>query len=153
MKFASLLRIGVLTAAGWALMPTSMIWASHEPSHEVDVAAIRQSALAAGDVDQGKKIFRKCRSCHKLGDGAKNGVGPVLTNVVGAKMGSVQAYKYSASIKDMYVEGMIWTIEALDAYVTKPKDFIAGTKMAIAGVKKAQDRADLIAYLASGADT
>ena len=143
MRFSTLVQVSALVVAASVVLPTI---ASSE-SHEDVATTIRQSAIEAGDGAAGEVIFKKCRACHKLGNGAKNGVGPILTNVVGADFGSVEGYKYSKAILELKAEGMIWTLDALDAFLTKPGDFIDKTKMAIAGIKDADDRANLIAFI------
>ena len=109
------------------------------------------SALAEGDAAAGEKIFKKCKACHKIGDGAKNGVGPMLTGIVGNEIASVEGFekKYSKAFMAKKDEGLVWTEEVLDAYLTKPKKYIKGTKMTFPGLKKEADRANVIAYLLS----
>ena len=109
------------------------------------------SALAAGDAAAGEKIFKKCKACHKVGDGAKNGVGPMLNGIVGNEIASVEGFekKYSKAFMAKKDEGLVWTEEVLDAYLTKPKKYIKGTKMTFPGLKKEADRANVIAYLLS----
>ncbi len=98
------------------------------------------SAYAAED---GEKVFKKCKACHKFG---KNGLGPDLTGIVGRKAGTME-FKYSKAMVAKSEEGLVWTEENLDAFVTKPKKFIKKTKMAFAGLKKEKDRKALIEYL------
>ncbi len=99
--------------------------------------------LAEGDPDRGKKIFRKCKACH-VADKEKNRIGPHLMGVFGRTSGSVDGFKYS---KAMIAAEVVWSEETLDVYLTKPKKFIKGTRMAFPGLKKEKDRQDLIAYL------
>lgn len=119
----------------------------------MDAAAIIQAALAGGDATAGEKIFKKCKACHQIGDGAKNRVGPILTNVVANTIGSVEGYRYSKGMIARNEAGDVWTVENLDAWLTKPKNFIKKTKMSFSGLKKPEDRANLIAYLATFATT
>ena len=109
------------------------------------------SALAEGDAAAGEKIFKKCKACHKVGDGAKNGVGPMLNGIVGNEIASVEGFekKYSKAFMAKKDEGLVWTEEVLDAYLTKPKKYIKGTKMTFPGLKKEADRANVIAHLLS----
>jgi len=108
------------------------------------------SVAHAVDVDKGKKVFKKCRACHAVGEGAKNKVGPQLNGVVGRAAGSVEGYKYS---KAMSEAGVTWDAETLDKYLEDPRGFVKGTKMIFRGLKKEEDRANLIAYLGTyGAD-
>ena len=105
------------------------------------------AALAEGDAAAGEKVFRKCKACHQVGDGAKNRVGPVLNGIVGNEIASVEDFKYSKAFLAKKAEGLVWTDEVLDTYLTKPKKFIPGTKMSYAGLKKEGDRENIIAYL------
>ena len=107
------------------------------------------AALAEGDAAAGEKVFRKCKSCHQVGDGAKNRIGPVLTGIVGNEIASVEDFKYSKAFLAKKEEGLVWTEEVLDTYLTKPKKFIPGTKMSFSGLKKEKQRADIIAYLST----
>ncbi|HUS54853.1 MAG TPA: cytochrome c family protein [Thermohalobaculum sp.] len=111
------------------------------------LAGFAGAALADGDAAKGVKVFNKCKACHAIGDGAKNKVGPMLNSIVGAAAGSVEGFKYSEAMQAKQAEGLVWTDETLDAYLTKPKDYIPGTKMSFAGLKKEDQREDLIAYL------
>ncbi len=111
------------------------------------VAGFAGSALAEGDAAAGEKVFRTCKACHAVGDGAKNKVGPMLNGIVDDEIASVEDFKYSKAFLAKKEEGLVWTVEALDAYLTKPKKFIPGTKMSYAGLKKEGDRENIIAYL------
>ncbi|WP_321397169.1 cytochrome c family protein [Emcibacter sp.] len=106
------------------------------------LAALLASASAA----DGEKVFKKCKACHTAEEGGKNGTGPNLWAIVGRDKASHEGFGYSDA---MTAKGGSWTYEDLDHFLTKPKDFIPGTKMAFAGLKKGTDRAELIAYLRS----
>ena len=108
-------------------------------AEEVDLAAL----VAAADPAKGEKVFNKCKSCHKVEDGA-NGLGPHLWGVVNRDIGSVSGFGYSGALADM--EGN-WDLAALDAFLADPKGFASGTKMAFAGLKKPEDRVNLIVWL------
>ena len=97
------------------------------------------------DAAAGEKVFALCRSCHVLEDGV-NRVGPSLYKVVGRKSGSVAGFSYSDANKN---SGVTWTTDVLFKYLEDPKGFMPGTKMAFPGIKDAQDRANLVAYLES----
>lgn len=106
--------------------------------------------LASADIAKGEKLTKKCASCHKFEKGGANGVGPGLYGVVGSAKASHDGFtKYSDGLK---AKGGEWTYEDLNHFLYKPKDFIAGTAMAFNGLKKTQDRADLIAYLRTLSD-
>lgn len=107
----------------------------------VDIEAL----VAEADVAKGEKVFGKCKACHKLEAGA-NGTGPTLFNVVGRDIGSVDGFGYSATLAEM--EGN-WDATHLDGFLENPKGYAKGTKMGFSGLKKQDDRANIIAYLAT----
>lgn len=111
------------------------------------LACLSGPALAEGDATKGEKVFKKCKACHTVGEKAKNKVGPLLNGIVGAEIASVEGFKYSDAFLAKKAEGLVWTVEELDAYLTKPKDHTPGTKMSYAGLRKEKQRADVIAYL------
>lgn len=106
------------------------------------------TALAEGDPAAGKTVFRKCLACHTVQAG-KNRVGPSLAGIVGRKAGTVEGFKYSDAMTAFGAGGGVWDDKSLDAYIADPKDYIKGNKMAFPGIKKAEERADVIAYLKS----
>ncbi len=101
------------------------------------------AAWAEGDAEEGKKVFKKCKVCHSFDPGKKK-IGPHLKGVIGRKSGAVEGFKYS---KAMAAADITWDEANLDEFLTKPKAFIKKTKMSFAGLKKEEQRADLIAYL------
>lgn len=106
-------------------------------------------AFAEGDAEAGEKVFRKCKACHQVGEGAKNRVGPVLNGVVGQPAGAVEDFKYSKVMQERAAEGLVWTNEEMTAFLASPKKYMKGTKMSFAGLRKDDDIEDVIAYLAS----
>jgi cytochrome c len=108
--------------------------------------AIAPHANAAGDAAAGEKIFnRVCKACHDVA--GKNKVGPHLDGVVGRQAGSVEGFKYSEAMKS---SGVTWDDANLDKYLANPRDFIPKNRMAFAGLKKEDERASVIAFLAQG---
>ena len=106
-------------------------------------------ASEGGDTEAGKDIYKKCATCHQIGDVAKNKVGPHLDGVVGRVAGSLDDYtRYSKGMSAAGQDGMVWDENTLDSYIEDPKGFISGTRMSFRGIKDAQDRKNLIAYLA-----
>jgi len=103
----------------------------------------------AADVAKGEKVFRKCKACHAVGDGAKNKVGPMLNGVIGRSVAGVEGFKYSKVLVALGEEGKAWTEEELAAFLEKPRAYAKGTKMSFGGLRKEADRADVIAYLAT----
>ena len=100
-----------------------------------------------GDPVAGAKTFRKCRACHMVGEKAKNRVGPHLNNIVEGKVAQVAGFNYSKAMRAYAQSQPIWTEAALDAYLAQPSSVVKGGRMAFAGLKKAKDRLDVIAYL------
>lgn len=113
------------------------------------VSVMAAPAWAQGDAAAGEKVFNKCKSCHMVGEGAKNRAGPVLNGIVGAPAGAVEGFKYSKAMMAAAEEGLVWDEESLDAFLTKPRDFLKGTRMSFPGLRKEEDRANVIAYLAT----
>jgi cytochrome c len=111
------------------------------------LACLALPVSAEGDPAKGEKVFRKCKACHAVGEGAKNKIGPQLNGIVGAEIASVEGFRYSDAFMEKKAEGLVWDEETLDAYLAKPRDFIAKTKMSFAGLRKEEEREDVIAYL------
>ena len=105
-------------------------------------------AHAEGDAAAGQKVFNQCKACHDIEKGV-NKVGPTLKGVVGRKAASVPDYKYSAAMIKKGEEGVVWDEATLTAYLPNPKAYVPGTKMAFGGLKKPDDVANVIAYLAA----
>lgn len=109
----------------------------------------RKVTLDPALVEAGEKVFRKCKACHQVGDGAKHRTGPVLNGVVGKPAGSFEGFKYSKALTAMAEEGLIWDETALAAFLAAPKKFMKGTKMGFAGLKSEEDIDAITAYLKS----
>jgi cytochrome c len=101
-------------------------------------------AWAAGDPENGAKVFKKCMACHRIGPGARALVGPELNAVVGRKAGSIPDFPYSSAMK---ASGLTWNEATLTTYLKSPRALVPGTRMTFAGISKDQDIFDLIAYL------
>jgi len=113
----------------------------------IALAALAVPAFADGDRKKGEKVFNKCKTCHMVGDNAKNRIGPMLNGIVGAEIAAVDGFKYSDVFLAKKTEGLVWTEENLDAYLNKPADLVPGTKMTFNGLRKEDERKDVIAYL------
>jgi cytochrome c len=98
----------------------------------------------AQDAEAGQKVFNQCRACHQIGEGARNGVGPLMNGLFGRKSGTIEGYNYSAANKD---SGITWDEAVFAEYIKDPKAKIPGTKMIYAGVKNEQQVKDLTAFL------
>ncbi|MGH6959685.1 MAG: c-type cytochrome, partial [Dongiaceae bacterium] len=106
--------------------------------------------LKAADPAAGEKVAAKCKACHDFSKGGPNKVGPNLWDIVGAKQAHLDNFNYSDAVKKL---GKQWTYEELDKFLTTPKDYAPGTKMAFPGLKKPEDRAALIAYMRTLSDS
>ena len=122
-----------------------LVFTSDMKKVEAAPAAAVTTAALAGDVKAGKKVFKKCKACHKMKAG-KNGVGPHLVGVIGREAGAVEGFKYS---KAMAGSGLVWDAETLTGLLTKPKKYLKGTKMTFNGLKKPADIENVLAYIAS----
>jgi len=110
----------------------------------VAVLCVAALPAMAADPAAGEKAFAVCKACHKVGEGAKNGVGPTLNGVVGRAAGAVEGYKYSDAMKN---SGLTWDEASLAEYLKNPKAKIEGNKMMFPGVKDDTKLADIIAFL------
>lgn len=115
----------------------------------VMAASMGSSALAQEDFDAGEKVFRKCMACHMTGPDAKNRVGPVLNGVVGRPWGAIGDFKYSDNLVELAADGRTWNTTFLTDYLRNPKDVIPKGRMAFAGLRKDDEIANVIFYLAS----
>jgi len=106
--------------------------------------------LASADLGQGEKVFKKCASCHDVEKDGPNKTGPNLYGIVGANFAHRSDFSYSDGMAN---HGSAWGFEELNAFLYKPRDYIDGTKMSFGGLKKASDRAAVIAWLNSKSDS
>lgn len=107
------------------------------------LSGVSTGYAVAADVEAGKKAFNKCAACHSVEPG-KTKVGPSLWGVYGRKSGTLEGYAYSAAMKD---SNLTWDTATLDTYLEKPSSVVKGSKMAFAGIKDPEERANVIAYL------
>ena len=123
----------------------SIAFAESEPSHSAETAREEHNRL----VRRGLEVFQRCSACHRLGVGAKNRIGPQLNNLIGRRAGSVEGARYSQAMTKAGADGLVWTFDTVDAFVSDPGEFIEGTTMGLRGVPDTDDRKALIAYLSS----
>ena len=107
------------------------------------------AVFASTSATEGEKIFKKCAACHSIAKGGGNKIGPALWSVLGRNAGTASDYKYS---KAMVAHGKPWSFEEMNGFLIKPKDWIKGTKMSFAGLKKVKDRAAVILYMNESSD-
>jgi len=112
----------------------------------VGMGLISGTALADGDAVKGEKVFKKCMACHTIAE-KTNKVGPHLIGVVGRAVATVEGYTYSDSMKEYAATGAVWDELTLQAYLETPKAIVAKSKMVFPGIKKEDERSDLIAFL------
>ena len=151
--FASVAVLTSLAACGGsdkaAEAPAAKVVVETAPAEvpAAEVAAAPEAAVTlaslTGDAAAGEKVFNQCKTCH-VAEAGVNRVGPSLWGLIGRTAGSVDGFKYSPANKK---SGLVWTPEQLFTYLEAPQKTIPGTYMAFAGLKKPQDRADVIAYL------
>lgn len=98
----------------------------------------------AGDLENGRRAFARCRSCHTLVEGGANMTGPNLWNLFGRRAGTHPDFRYSEALAQA---GFDWDAERLDQWLANPREFLPGNRMAFAGLRDETDRRDLIAYL------
>ena len=120
-----------------------------EPSSENSASGDIMTLLASASISDGKKIFKKCAACHSIEKGKGNKIGPALWGILGRKAGSISDYKYS---KAMATHGKSWSFLEMNGFLTKPKDWIKGTKMSFAGLKNEKDRAAVIFFMNQNSD-
>lgn len=114
------------------------------PEQRAAVLASLPAPYNEGDLENGRRVFARCRSCHTLPEGAPNMTGPNLWGVFGRRAGSVEGFRYSEALQ---TAGFDWDAEHLDGWLTAPRDFLPGNRMAFAGIPDPTERRDLIAYL------
>lgn len=127
-----------------------------EAGDKIEVASAATTEPTGGDqanaalLAEGEALFKKCKTCHQIGSGAKNRIGPQLTGIVGAPIGAVDGFtQYSGGFKAANAEGRVWSDEELSAFLANPKGHIKGTKMNFKGFKEASEIEAIIAYLES----
>lgn len=103
--------------------------------------------LAKANIAEGEKQSKKCQTCHNLQEGAGAKIGPDLYHVVGRKVATFPGFAYSAGMKAHAAKDPVWTFDQLFHFLENPRGWVDGTAMGFAGIKKPEQRADLIAYL------
>ena len=122
--------------------------AAEEPAAEVTEASADGAVVIdglTGNADNGKRVFTQCMACHAVVEG-RNMAGPSLYGIVGRTAGQVDGFRYSDANAN---SGIVWTEEVMFEYLENPREYIPGTIMAFPGLRKPQDRVDVVAYLKS----
>ncbi|WP_417488158.1 c-type cytochrome [Maricaulis sp.] len=115
-------------------------------------AAVPSAILASlgadyegADLTNGARQFRRCQSCHTLSEGGRHTVGPNLHGIIGAPAANAERFSYSSQLADA---GLTWDLETLDAWIENPRAVVPGNRMSFVGLRDAEDRRDVIAYIA-----
>ena len=164
--FAGVLMAGLLVMAGIklgeVLVPHGDLESNAYPIEVADTATGSEAQaapagpepilalLASADLAAGEKLAKKCAACHVFEAGGANKTGPALWNIVNSDKGQAAGFGYSEALSGF---GGAWDYSSLNQFLYKPKAYISGTKMNFAGLKKPQDRANLIAWMRVMADT
>ena len=121
---------------------------SGSSSQDIEIEPI-SLLLSSASLEKGQKIYKKCGTCHNYEKDSANKVGPHLWDLINRPKANVEGFAYSKALAEF---GGVWNYEELAAFLFKPKDFMEGTKMNFAGLKKVQDRADLVLFLREQSD-
>lgn len=127
---------------------TEVAAAETEPEPEAAPAVALDPELVAA----GEKVFKKCKACHQVGEGAANKTGPHLNALMGRTIGGLDGFRYSKSMAALGEGGEVWNDATLAAFLADPKGYVKGTKMSFRGLRKDADIAAVTAYLASFAE-
>ena len=164
--------LGILFVVMTLSIVSEGIYDAHEPETEGFAIEVAESSgdagapaeeaapeliaplLASADPAKGEAVFKKCAACHTNDASNANKVGPGLWNIVNRPVAAHDDFKYSAAMTE-FAEGgsVVWDYEHLSNFLAAPKKYINGTAMGFAGLKKIDERADLIAYLRTVGDT
>ena len=104
-------------------------------------------ATEIGDIAAGEEVFEQCKGCHEVGAKARNRVGPHLNDLFGRKAAGIEGFRYSKSLQRAGNDGLVWTLDKLDAYLENPRILVSGTRMSFRGLKEKADRDNVLAYL------
>ena len=112
-------------------------------SQDIEIEPI-SLLLSSASLEKGQKIYKKCGTCHNYEKDSANKVGPHLWDLINRPKANVEGFAYSKALAEF---GGVWSYEELAGFLYKPKEYIKGTKMNFAGLKKVQDRANLVLFL------
>lgn len=118
-----------------------------EPLPDAAASAVAIASATFGDATRGEVVFAQCRTCHQIGSGATDRIGPHLNGIFGRRAGLHEGFSYSDDMAMMGSDGLTWELDTLNAYLENPKALVSRTRMNFAGLKDSQDRADVLAYL------
>lgn len=139
----------ILAAVAAGLGVTAVAAEDAAAPEEVRVQEVEKALVDMNLIAVGQRSFVKCQACHMVGENIQRRAGPPLNGVVGRAAGTNDEFHYSPGMSKAATEGLVWTVEKLDAYLKAPREVVPGTTMGFPGIPKAEERAALIAYLAS----
>jgi len=142
LKLLTFLAVIALTACG-EKNPTPPASSGATPTPKAEVKEV-------SSLDRGRKLYKRCVTCHTLEEGGKHKVGPNLYAVFGATAGTKEGFKYSSVMAE---SGLVWTDENLNGYIENPAKFMPKNKMSFVGVRKPEDRDALFEYMRSEMET
>lgn len=118
------------------------------PSTPSQLTTVDLSALPApydtANYDLGRRLFRRCGSCHTVAEASSHRVGPNLYGMFGSEVGTAENFNYSQALVDA---DFVWTPDQLDAWLANPREFLPGNRMSFVGLRDAEERRNVIAYL------
>ena len=118
-------------------------------SLSVAVAVLCTAAAADdfGDAAAGEEVYKECKTCHQIGEGAKHRIGPHLNGIFGRQAASHDGFRYSKALARVGAGGLEWHADTLNAFLENPRAMASGTRMSFKGLKDPEDRKNVIAYL------
>ena len=108
------------------------------------LSSLGTAAAQSGDAAKGERVFAQCKACHTVEKGGRNGIGPNLFGIFGSKAGVVEGFNFSDALK---ASGIVWDDRTMAEFLKDPKGRIPGNKMVFAGIRRADQLDDLLAYL------
>jgi cytochrome c len=160
---ASILVAGIVAMlTGWIASEVTKVEPLEKPAIDIDTSAVESAAggvaaptgpepilalLAKADAAKGETLAKACLACHTFGSGEPNKVGPNLYGIINNKKMHKEDFAYSDGMKTAATKDPHWTYQDLNQFLYKPSGYVPGTKMSFPGLKKTEDRADVIAYL------
>jgi len=124
--------------------PAAAVPAATASPEKLAMLAALPAPWNQADLDNGRRVFARCRSCHTITEGGPTMTGPNLYGIFGRQAGTQAGFNYSDALKNASI---VWDGEQLDHWLENPRTFLTGTKMSFAGIPNATDRRDVIAFL------
>lgn len=137
------------SAAGPSFIPAAATKPAVNETATPEVEPVEEADASGALIMEGEKVFRKCKACHAIGDGAKNKSGPQLTGLIGRTMGGSEGFNYSNVFQEAQSEGRTWDEASLAEFLANPKTYMKGTKMAFSGLRQEADVQAIIAYIST----